>query len=153
MFFSTKSFFQQILIDMLCITFELSLHLSCLLPAVPLSILFTPMQIRFTLKRLLSLECCLELLLLSLLVRRLLHLRNCRIDPCGECCYDADHVPSVDFLQQFLAISFGRIALSMPQTATVRIFVFVPTTQEMRSKCAETDPTYSSVSAPAHCAP
>ena len=33
------------------------------------------------------------------------------------------------------------------------LFVFVPTTQEMKSKCAETDPTYSSVSAPARCAP
>ena len=80
-----KSFFQQILIDMLFISSQISLHLSCLLPAVPLSILFTPLHIRLTLKRLLSLECCLELLLLSLLlVRRLLHLRNCRIDPCGE---------------------------------------------------------------------
>ena len=43
---------------------------------VPLSILFTPMLICFTLKRLLCFECCLEL------VRCLLHLRNCRVDPC-----------------------------------------------------------------------
>ena len=95
MFFSMKTFIQQILTDILFISFEISLHLSCLLPAVSLSILFTPMQIRFTLKRLLSLECCLELLLLSLLlVRRLLHLRNCRIDPCGGSCYDACRFPS-----------------------------------------------------------
>ena len=43
MFFSMKFFFQQILINMLFISFEISSHLSCLLSAVPLSILFTPM--------------------------------------------------------------------------------------------------------------
>ena len=57
-----------------------------------LSILFTPMLICFTLKRLLRFECCLEL------VSCLLHLRNCRVDPCGEIRFDAVHVPCVDFL-------------------------------------------------------
>ena len=81
MFLSMKSFVQQILINMLFISFEISSHLSCLLPAVPLSILFTPMQICFTLKRLLCFESCPELLRLGLrLVRRLLHLRYCSID-------------------------------------------------------------------------
>ena len=73
-FFSTKSFVQQILINMLFISFEISSHFSCLLPAVSLSILFTPMLICFTFKRLLIIECWLELLL-----RRLLRLRSCRI--------------------------------------------------------------------------
>ena len=40
-FSSMKSFFQQILIDMLFISFEIFLHFFCLLPAVPLSSLFT----------------------------------------------------------------------------------------------------------------
>ena len=101
-----KSFFQQILINMLFISFEISSHFSCLLPAVPLSILFTPMLICFTLKRLLIIECCLELLRLGLrlelLLRRLLRLRNCRIDPC-ESCHDDVHVLCVDFLLQELS--------------------------------------------------
>ena len=41
-FFSTKSFVRQILINMLFISFEISSHFSCLLPAMSLSILFTP---------------------------------------------------------------------------------------------------------------
>ena len=47
-FFSTKSFVQQILINMLFISFEISSHFSSLLPAVSLSILCTPMLICFT---------------------------------------------------------------------------------------------------------
>ena len=69
-FFSMESFVQQILINMIFTSFEISSHFSCLLPTVPLSILSTPMLICFTLKRLLCFECCLELL------RCLLHLRN-----------------------------------------------------------------------------
>ena len=42
MFFTMECFVQQILINMLFISFEISSHFSCLLPAVPLSILFTP---------------------------------------------------------------------------------------------------------------
>ena len=72
-FFSTKSFVRQILINMLFISFEISSHFSCLLPAMSLSILFAPMLICFTFKRLLIIECWLELLL-----RRELRLRNCR---------------------------------------------------------------------------
>ena len=53
----------------------------------------TPMQIRFTLMRLLCIAC-LELL------RCLLHLRSCRVDACGEIRFDAVHVPCVDFLLQ-----------------------------------------------------
>ena len=94
MFFSMKSFVRQILINMIFTSFEISSHFSCLLPAVPLSILFTPMLICFTPKRLLCFECCLELL------RCLLHMRNCRVDPCGEIRFDAVHVPCVDFLLQ-----------------------------------------------------
>ena len=66
-----KSFFQQVLIKMIFTSFEISSHFSCLLLAVPLSILFTPMLICLTLRRLLCFECGLELL------RCLLHLRNC----------------------------------------------------------------------------
>ena len=55
-FFSTKSFVQQILINMLFISFEISSHFSCLLPAMSLSILFTPVLICFTFKRLLIIE-------------------------------------------------------------------------------------------------
>ena len=93
-FFSTKSFVQQILTK-LFMSFEISSHFSCLLPAVSLSILCTPMLICFTPKRLLIIECCVELLL-----RRLLRLRNCRIDPCGETCHDDVHVLCVIFLLQ-----------------------------------------------------
>ena len=56
------------------------------------------------LKRLLCFACCLELgLRLGLLLRRLLRLRNCRIDSCGESCYDDVHVLCVDFLLQELS--------------------------------------------------
>ena len=63
MFFSLQTFFQQILIDMLFISFEVSLHLSCLLPAMPLSILFTPDADPFhsqeiAQSRMLSWNCC-----------------------------------------------------------------------------------------------
>ena len=104
-FFSMKSFVQQILINVLFISFEISSHFSCLLPAVSLSILFTPMLICFTVKRFLIIERCLELLRLGLrlLLHRLLRLRNCRVDPCGESCYDTVHVLCVDFLLQELS--------------------------------------------------
>ena len=107
MFSSRNSFFHQILINMLFISFEISSHFSCLLPALSLSILFTSMLIFFIFKRLLIIECCLELLRLDLrlelLLRRLLRLRNCRIDPCGESCCDAVHVLCADFLLQELS--------------------------------------------------
>ena len=65
-----------------------------------------PVLIYFTLKRLLIIECCLELLRLGLrlelLLRRLLRLRNYRIDPCGESCYDDVNVLCVNFLLQEL---------------------------------------------------
>ena len=100
-FFSMRSFFYQILIGVLLISFEISSNLALLQPAVPLSILFTPMQIRFTLKRLLIIECCLELLRLELLVLDLLILRNCLIDPCGVwVCSCASSRHTADFLTQ-----------------------------------------------------
>ena len=109
MFFSMKSFVQQILINMLFILFKISSHLSCLLLAVSLSILLTPMLICFISQ---------EIALLGMLYgttaagpaagtgaapRRLLRLRNCRIDPCGANCYDDVHVLCVDFLLQELS--------------------------------------------------
>ena len=61
-----------------------------------------------------SIECCLELLL------RLLHLRNCRIDSCGESCYDVVHVPCVDFLLQVMRSqtgTFRRCTTVQPRTS------------------------------------
>ena len=57
-FVSRAHLFQQILFDMLFISFETSLHFSYLLPAVSQSILFTQMQICFTARGLIKLECC-----------------------------------------------------------------------------------------------
>ena len=106
MFISMRSFFQQILINMLFISFESSSNFSCLLPAMPLSILFTPSAdlVRSQEIALLgTLELLRRRLLLELLLRGLLCLRNCRIDPCGENCYDAVRVLCVDFLLQELS--------------------------------------------------
>merc|ERR1712186_281190 len=58
-FFSTKSFFQPTFTSMLFISLAISSYLACLYAAVSQSILFTPMQICFTPRRLIRRECCL----------------------------------------------------------------------------------------------
>ena len=100
MFFSMKSFFQQILS-------RSKSHRTC--PACCLQCRCPSCSHRCRsvslLKRLLCFECCLELLRLGL---RLdlpagtagvgpAAMRNCRIDLCGESCNDDVHVLCVDF--------------------------------------------------------
>ena len=71
---------------------------------------------------------------------------------------DASSVPQSQFqtvltlstLQQTMVFVDVDV-ISFSRQPRYESFVFAPTTQELRSKCSETAPSYSSVSAPAHC--
>ena len=113
-FFSMKSFFQQILIDMLFISVEITSHYACLLPAMPLSILFTPDADPLHSQEMAPHRMLSGTAAPSAALEKLPH------RSCGESCYDVVHVPCVDFLLQELRSQTGtyrRCTTVQPRTS------------------------------------